>query len=154
MGALRLLFAKGGQIRDIIRDGVIPINREEKFAMNISARKMLRRALPVLTAALVLVVGISLASPSPTEASKGQELFKGKCAGCHGPDGKGQTSMGKMLKLKDLGSAEVQKLSDAELHDTIAKGKKPMPAYEGQLKKEQIDDLVAYLRDLGKKEKK
>jgi mono/diheme cytochrome c family protein len=116
--------------------------------------KLLRNVIPGLIVGLALVVGVTLASPKPTEASKGQETFKGKCAGCHGPDGKGQTSMGKMMKLKDLGSAEVQKKTDKELSDIISKGKSPMPSFDGKLNKAQIDELVAYIRELGKKEKK
>jgi cytochrome c6 len=102
----------------------------------------------------VFALVLTMALPSGTHAasgSKGAELFKGKCAGCHGPDAKGQTSMGKMLKVKDLTSEEVQKQSDAELHEIIAKGKKPMPEYGTKLKKEEIDDIVAYLRELAKK---
>ena len=33
----------------------------------------------------------------------------------------------------------------------IAKGKDKMPAYDAKLSKEQIDKLVAYIRDLAKK---
>jgi mono/diheme cytochrome c family protein len=84
-------------------------------------------------------------------ANAGSELFKDKCAGCHGPDGKAQTSMAKMMHLKDLGSAEVQKSTNKELHDIIAKGKSPMPAFGSQLKEEQINELVSYIRTLGKK---
>ena len=76
--------------------------------------------------------------------------YKAKCATCHGPDGKGDTAMGKSMKVKDLGSDEVQKQSDAELTTIIEKGKKPMPAYEGKLTKEQIDGLVKYIRSLKK----
>ena len=113
--------------------------------------KLLRGLIPELTIGLALVVGVALASPTSSDASKGQEVYKSKCAGCHGPDGKGQTSMGKMMKVKDLGSAEVQKQSDKELYDIIAKGKSPMPGFASQLKESQIDDVVAYLRELGKK---
>jgi mono/diheme cytochrome c family protein len=76
--------------------------------------------------------------------------FKAKCAMCHGPDGKGDTVMGKKYSLKDLGSAEVQKQTDAELATVIAKGKKPMQAYEDKLTKEQIADVVKYIRTLKK----
>lgn len=76
--------------------------------------------------------------------------YKAKCATCHGPDGKGDTAMGKTMKVKDLGSAEVQKQSDADLTTIIEKGKKPMPGYEGKLTKEQIDGLVKYVRSLKK----
>lgn len=125
---------------------------EDKVIMRFS--KLLRNVIPGLIVGLAVVVGVSLASPRPSEASKGQETFKGKCASCHGPDGKGQTAMGKMMKVKDLGSAEVQKQTDKELSDIISKGKSPMPGFGSQLKKAQIDELVAYVRELGKKEKK
>ena len=55
--------------------------------------------------------------------------YKAKCATCHGPDGKGDTAMGKTMKVKDLDSADVQKQSDADLTTIIEKGKKPMPGY-------------------------
>ena len=122
--------------------------------MKLIAGRDVRLAVSGLLVGLVLVV--AMAMPSGTNAagaSKGEELYKSKCANCHGPDAKGQTAMGKMLKLKDLGSAEVQKMSDAEIYAVIAKGKKPMKAYEGELKKADIDELVAYIRGLGKKEK-
>lgn len=81
----------------------------------------------------------------------GPALFRAKCAACHGPDGKGETSMGKINKLRDLGSAEVQKQADADLMAIITNGKGKMPAYGKSLKPEQVKDLVAYVRSLGKK---
>jgi mono/diheme cytochrome c family protein len=44
----------------------------------------------------------------------------------------------------------VQNQSDADLATTIEKGKKPMPGYEGKLAKEQINELVNYIRALKK----
>ncbi len=76
--------------------------------------------------------------------------YKAKCATCHGAEGKGDTAMGKTMKVKDLGSDEVQKQSDTEMTTIIEKGKKPMPGYEGKLTKEQIDGLVKYIRSLKK----
>ena len=76
--------------------------------------------------------------------------YKAKCATCHGAEGKGDTAMGKTMKVKDLSSDEVQKQSDAEITTIIEKGKKPMPGYEGKLTKEQIDGLVKYVRSLKK----
>lgn len=104
---------------------------------------------------LGLAVAVTMALPSGVNAatSKGATIFKSKCAGCHGPDGKGQTAMGKMMHLKDLGSPEVQKMSDAELHKLITEGKSPMPAFGKQLSKTQITEVVEYIRSLGKKEK-
>ena len=54
--------------------------------------------------------------------------------------------MGKALKIRDLGSADVQEQSDDELSRIIAKGKGKMPAYDGKLKKEQIKEVVGYIR--------
>jgi len=102
-------------------------------------------------AATALIPLSSISSAGRPAASEGETLYKGKCASCHGPDGSGQTSMGKMMKVRDLGSPEVQQKSDADLGDIIAKGKSPMPAYEKQLSKEQIGAVVSYLRELAKK---
>jgi mono/diheme cytochrome c family protein len=81
-------------------------------------------------------------------AAKGGELFHQKCVMCHGKDGSGNKGM----KIPDFRSSDVQKKSDAQLNTIISKGMRPMmPAYEKQLSKEQIDDLVVYIRELGKK---
>jgi mono/diheme cytochrome c family protein len=78
-------------------------------------------------------------------------LFKSKCVMCHGEDGSGNTPSGKALKAKDLRSDEVQKNSDAELTEVIIKGGNKMPAFGQKLKPDQIQQLVAYIRHLGKK---
>jgi len=97
-------------------------------------------------------IGFALLLGNPARAQEtGASLFKGKCAMCHGPDGAGKTAMGEKLKIPDLQSADVQKKSDADLKEVITKGKDKMPAYETKLSKEQIDKLVAYIRELGKK---
>lgn len=83
-------------------------------------------------------------------ADTGADVFKTKCAACHGADGKGETTMGKNLKLKDLGSADVQSKSDGDLTKLIEDGKKPMPAYKGKLTDDQIKDVVKYIRTLKK----
>lgn len=80
----------------------------------------------------------------------GADLFKSKCAMCHGADGKGDTAMGKAKGLKDLGSADVQSKSDADLNGMITNGKGAMPSYKGKLTDAQIDSLVKYIRSLKK----
>jgi mono/diheme cytochrome c family protein len=77
-------------------------------------------------------------------------VYKAKCAMCHGADGKGDTPVGKSLKLRDLSSAEVQKQTDAELVAITAEGKGKMPAYKGKLTDAQIKDVVAFIRTLKK----
>ncbi len=81
-----------------------------------------------------------------------ENLYLDKCSVCHGPDGRGKTAKGKKLKVKDLHSPEVQKMSDDEMSKIIAKGKGAnMDGYEKELTKDQIKELVAYYRELGKK---
>lgn len=86
----------------------------------------------------------------PAHAQSGGALFKAKCAPCHGPDGKGDTSMGKMLKVRDLSSADVQKQTNAELTTIVEDGKGKMPGYKGKLSSGEIKELVSYIRSLKK----
>jgi mono/diheme cytochrome c family protein len=83
--------------------------------------------------------------------SDGQKLFDTNCAKCHGPDGSGNTVVGKAVGAKDLGSAEAKKLTDAEIHTQIEQGKGNMPPFGGTLNKAQIDSLVPIVRAFGKK---
>lgn len=99
----------------------------------------------------VLLAGLTFALVFSTGSlAEGAADFKAKCAMCHGADGKGDTAMGKKFGLKDLGSAEVQGKSDADLTTIITKGKDKMPAYGEKLSKDQIDGLVKYIRTLKK----
>lgn len=105
----------------------------------------------LLLSAAVAMGMIFLAGPSAHAQETGESLFKSKCAMCHGPDGTGKTMMGEKLKIPDLHSDAVQKKTDAELTQTITKGKNSMPSYEGKVSKEQIGLLVEFIRDLAKK---
>lgn len=102
--------------------------------------------------AVLLLAAPNLVFNLPAKAQDdAASLFKAKCAPCHGADGKGEVPMGKKLGAHDLSSAEVQKQSDAQLTEVVTKGRNKMPAYEGKLSKEQIAQLVAYIREIGKK---
>jgi mono/diheme cytochrome c family protein len=70
---------------------------------------------------------------------------------CHGANGSGDTTAGKALKAKDLRSAEVQKLSDAQLVAVISKGKGKMPPFASQIEPADTKKLVVYVRHLAKK---
>ena len=110
----------------------------------------------VNTAALAvfsaLLAGAWLLTPAyKAQAANAAPTFNAKCAMCHSKDGSGNSPMGKNMKVPDLRSKKVQSKSNTELHDFIAKGKGIMPAYGSQLSKQEIDDLVAYIRQLGKK---
>ena len=102
----------------------------------------------ILTASLA-ILALALATSTYMFADAPAD-FKAKCAACHGAGGAGDTAMGKNMKIRDLGSADVQGQSDAQLTDIITKGKGHMPAYDGKLSKDQINDLVKYIRTLKK----
>jgi mono/diheme cytochrome c family protein len=76
---------------------------------------------------------------------KAADVYKAKCAGCHGADGS-KSIMG----AKPLNGADVQGMSDADLNGAITNGKGKMPAYKGKLTDAQISDLVSYIRTLKK----
>jgi cytochrome c6 len=97
----------------------------------------------------MVLAGIVFLS-APAKADTAEETYKKKCAMCHGADGKGETPTGKAMKVNDFASETVQKMSDADLTDAIAKGKGKMPAFK-TLTADQVKDLVAYVRSFGKK---
>ncbi len=81
----------------------------------------------------------------PGDADAGQQVFEANCAMCHGPDATGMMGMHPSLR------GAVQRLSLEGTYVTIRNGRAtrpPMPAFEGRLSDEQIDDVVAYIASL------
>ena len=99
---------------------------------------------------LFLALAFTLFLSASMRADDAAGTFKAKCAGCHGPDGKGNTPAGKAVGVHDFASPEVQKMSDADLAGIISMGKNKMPAYAKTLKDPEITALVGYVRSLGK----
>jgi mono/diheme cytochrome c family protein len=92
-----------------------------------------------------------LALPTATHAqSDPAKIYKTNCVLCHSADGSGDSPSGKALHAKDLRSEEVQKQSDAALSEVITKGKRKMPAFGAKIKPDDVEKLVAYLRELAK----
>lgn len=83
--------------------------------------------------------------------SDAQKVYDANCAKCHGPDGSGNTQLGKAVGAKDLRSAEAKKLTDAEITMQIDQGKGNMPPFGGTLSKAQIESLVPIVRGFSKK---
>jgi mono/diheme cytochrome c family protein len=102
---------------------------------------------------VVVFAVVAIAVAVPTFAGGGPDaaaIYKAKCAMCHAADGSGNTPTGKAMKVRDLGSAEVQKMSNAELNKVIADGKGKMPAYKSKLDQASIDALIEFIRTLKK----
>lgn len=98
-------------------------------------------------AALVLILTILPARADDPGAS----VYKAKCAACHAADGSGNTPAGKSLKVRDLRSPEIQKMTDAELIAVTTNGKGKMPAYGSKLSADQIKQVVAAIRAMAPK---
>jgi mono/diheme cytochrome c family protein len=97
---------------------------------------------------LFVVAMLSALFSTYTYADSGADTYKKKCSACHGAKGAGDTLLGKNLKLRPLGSPEVQNKSDAELTNIISKGRTKMPRFDDKLSKDQIHALVEYIRSL------
>jgi cytochrome c553 len=127
---------------------IYPIERKVGKAMRLiieRTKKVLAVTAIACIAALVSAGSSPGISAAPADAAAS---YKSKCASCHGGNGSGQTAVGKTMKLRDLRSAEVQALSDAQLLSVISKGKGKMPGYEKSLGAETCKALVAHIRQL------
>ena len=110
-------------------------------------QRLVRMLLLSLGAMGLLAVGARSSNAQGTA----ETVYKAKCAMCHGADGKGETPVGKSMTAISFAAPEVVKMSDEDLETVITKGKNKMPPFDGKLKKEQIEQLVEYIRALAKK---
>ena len=102
----------------------------------------------ILTA--LTLAGLSAAA-SAADATAGHAVYDKSCKTCHGSDGTANPAIAKMMKvdMKNLGSAEVQAMSDDDIKKIVTGGKgkmKPVTAVSGGA----LDDVVAYVRSLKK----
>lgn len=100
---------------------------------------------------VILAVRTDYASRALAAPASAAEVYLDKCSVCHAQDGSGNTAKGRKLKVKNLRSPEVQKLSEAEMTDIVAKGKgKDMDGFEKELGPDMVKQIVTYYRSMGK----
>ena len=109
---------------------------------------MLTLFLRLIPAGILCCLALSAVMQAQSDPAK---IFKTSCTLCHSADGSGDSATGKALHAKDLRSEEVQKQSDAALAEVITKGKGKMPAFGAKIKPDDVQKMVAYIRDLAKK---
>lgn len=97
--------------------------------------------------ALVLMFAVA-ALMSSSAFAQTADLYKTKCAACHGADGKADTPIGKKMGVKSFTDPEVAKNSDQAWFEITKNGKGKMPGYNGKLTDDQIKDLVKHIRAL------
>jgi len=105
---------------------------------------------------IILSISILIAAPLAVRAADAKTNWANNCAQCHGPTGKGDTKMGKMVGAMDLTDSKKQaSFTDAKATETIKNGvkqngKTTMKAFAGKLSDDEIKALVAYVRSLKK----
>ena len=105
----------------------------------------------IVISRVVLAAAVFASAAWAADAGAGKAVYAKKCQVCHGADGQGSAGMAKALKveIKPLGSAEVQKKSDAELKKVIAEGMGKMKPV-ADLSAGDADNVVAFVRTLKK----
>jgi mono/diheme cytochrome c family protein len=96
-----------------------------------------------------------MANPLPESdevVSQGQEVFLGSCAQCHGPNGLGDTNVGRNMypPAMDLTSAHVQHWSDGELYWIIRNGVRltGMPSWQSSVSENDTWKLAHFIHKL------
>lgn len=85
-------------------------------------------------------------------AAETKENYDKECSKCHGPDGKGQTRMGRQSGAKDYTDPKVQaEMDDGKAVLRIKEGmkegaKEKMKPYADKFSDDEIKALVAYMR--------
>ena len=119
--------------------------------------KVLLKLILVVAGILLAVNSLMLTQAAPPRAFSGapsagvavpaETLYKQKCSKCHGADGSGDTSMGRIFNAPDFTDGGWwAKHSGGELAGVITRGKKNMPAFGKKLTKVQIASLAAYVQ--------
>lgn len=85
------------------------------------------------------------------ELAVGQAVFEAQCAACHGNRGKGDGPAAAAMNPRPANltnAARIGALPDDSLVQVITKGRNGMPGYEKLLSREQILELVFFVRSL------
>ena len=71
----------------------------------------------------------------------GSNIYTQHCVSCHGGDGRGV-----IAGTPSFREGRLMARSTSELLDTVKSGRNLMPAFQGILDEQQIDDVITYIR--------
>ena len=80
------------------------------------------------------------------DAAKGKAIFLKYCAGCHGPEGKGDGYQLLGRKPANLTEPPTSLKSETELLISIHEGRPNMPPWNARLTDDDSRDVLAYIR--------
>jgi mono/diheme cytochrome c family protein len=116
---------------------------------------MSRIVIKIVIGLTLISVGAQFAVAAPKEVdsssadhAKGKQIFTKHCAGCHGPEGKGDGYLLLGPDPANLTRPAIKKQSDAALLYTIHEGKPNMPSWKARLSDEESRAVLAYIRTL------
>jgi len=106
-------------------------------------------------AAVVAASQFAVAAPKEADAPSadyagGKRIFTRYCAGCHGPEGKGDGYRLLGPEPANLTRPATKTKSDAALLQIIHEGKPNMPSWEVRLSESESRAVLAYIRTLAK----
>lgn len=103
------------------------------------------------TGRLIFALSMIALPMAAADAENGKAVYAKSCKACHGAAGEGNPAIAKGMKveLKHLGSADVQKRSDADLGKIITAGTGKMKAI-ASVQGAAVNDVVAFVRTMKK----
>lgn len=84
------------------------------------------------------------------DLARGKRIFAKHCAGCHGPEGKGDGYLLLGPDPANLTRPATKKKPDAMLLETIHEGRPNMPSWKGRLSEDESRAVLAYIRAIKK----
>ncbi|HEY0709348.1 MAG TPA: cytochrome c [Polyangia bacterium] len=86
----------------------------------------------------------------PAVAVDPVSLYAQMCARCHGPDGRGDPEMKKVIPgIRDFSSPAFRSMGPEQMEAVIMTGKNQMPGFGAALSRPKIQHLAGYARKLG-----
>lgn len=98
----------------------------------------------------------AMANPHAADANaagRGKTIYAKRCTNCHGETGHadGKDAADLSVEPEKFDGDELVKQTDGALFWKVRTGRKPMPKYSNRLSEDEVWDVVAYIRTLGKK---
>lgn len=93
--------------------------------------------------------GAAALSAQGGDGMTGRDIYRSRCAPCHGPQGRGNGPAAAALNPRPTDftvAAQRQTTTDSAVAEVIERGRRGMPAFGRMLTHTQVDSLVAHLR--------